>query len=225
MDVSREDQKNKDCLDRSGFVVLADVIPDALMDIRYYTAYNFVGTRIDAYEAPVAYLTKEAAFALKNASEDLKEQGYLVKIFDAYRPQSAVNHFKRWVQDAGATEMKPYFYPDIDKSVLFASGYISARSSHSRGAAVDITLVDISSGQELDMGSTFDFFGEISHSANTKGLTDAQLRNRAILRNAMIEHGFKTIVTEWWHFYLRDEPYPDTYFDFPVTAVKSDQNE
>ena len=146
MDVSREDQKTKDCLDRSGFVVLADVIPDALMDIRYYTAYNFVGTRIDAYEAPVAYLTKEAAFALKNASEDLKEQGYLVKIFDAYRPQSAVNHFKRWVQDAGATEMKPYFYPDIDKSVLFASGYISARSSHSRGAAVDITLVDISSG-------------------------------------------------------------------------------
>ena len=208
---------NNECFDKSGFVVLEEVIPEAIYDIRYYTEYNFVGTRIDSYEAPVAYLTKEAAIALKNASDDLKEQGYLIKIFDTYRPQTAVNHFKRWSRDFHATEMKQYFYPDMDKSELFASGYISERSSHSRGAAVDLTIVDIKSGKELDMGSPFDFFGEISHSANTKGLTEEQLRNRSILRKAMEDNGFKTIFTEWWHYMLRDEPYPDTYFDFPVT--------
>ena len=198
--------------------MLEDVIPDAIYDIRYYTDYNFVGTRIDSYEAPVAYLTKEAAIALKNASDDLKKQGYFVKIFDTYRPQSAVNHFKRWSRDFQATEMKQYFYPDMDKSELFASGYISERSSHSRGAAVDLTIVDAKSGKELDMGSPFDFFGEISHSANTKGLTEEQQRNRSILRKAMEDNGFRTIFTEWWHYMLKDEPYPDTYFDFPVTA-------
>ena len=209
---------NNACFDKSGFVVLEDVIPDAIYDIRYYTDYNFVGTRIDSYEAPVAYLTKEAAIALKNASDDLKKQGYFVKIFDTYRPQSAVNHFKRWSRDFQATEMKQYFYPDMDKSELFASGYISERSSHSRGAAVDLTIVDAKSGKELDMGSPFDFFGEISHSANTKGLTEEQQRNRSILRKAMEDNGFRTIFTEWWHYMLKDEPYPDTYFDFPVTA-------
>ena len=220
--MSNEHSKKQDILDKSGFVLVADVIPDAIMDIRYYTDFNFVGTRIDSYEAPLAYLAKEAALALKQASDDLKAQGYRIKIFDTYRPQSAVNHFKRWVQDFNANEMKAYFYPDIDKSVLFESGYISARSSHSRGAAVDLTLVDISTGQEVDMGSTFDFFGEISHSAHTEGLTEEQIQNRAILRNAMVENGFRTIMTEWWHFMLKNEPYPDTYFDFPVTAVKSE---
>ena len=220
--MSNEHSKKQDILDKSGFVLVADVIPDAMMDIRYYTDFNFVGMRIDSYEAPVAYLTKEAALALKHASDDLKAQGYRIKIFDTYRPQSAVNHFKRWVQDFNANEMKAYFYPNVDKSVLFESGYISERSSHSRGAAVDLTLVDISTGQEVDMGSTFDFFGEISHSAYTEGLTETQIHNRTILQKAMVKHGFKTIVTEWWHFYLKDEPYPDTYFDFPVTAVKSE---
>ena len=217
-DLGRKTRKSAHCLDRSGFVSLADVIPDAILDIRYYSAFNFVGTRIDAYQAPVAYLTKEAAIALKRACEQFKAQGYLIKVFDTYRPQSAVNHFKRWEQDMNATEMKAYFYPDLEKSALFASGYISERSSHSRGAAVDLTLVDIKSGLELDMGSAFDFFGQVSHSMHTEGLTDAQIRNRSILRNVMIEHGFKPIVTEWWHFTLQNEPYPDTYFDFPVTA-------
>lgn len=207
---------NNVSLDKSGFVVLSDFIPDAVMDIRYYTEYNFVGTRIDSYEAPVAYLTKQAALALKRASDDLKKQGYLLKIFDAYRPQSAVNHFKRWSQDPNATAMKAYFYPDVDKSVLFSSGYISARSSHSRGAAVDITLVDSKTGQELDMGSPFDYFGEVSHTAYTEGLTDEQLSNRLILRKAMTDNGFKTIMTEWWHYTLVNEPYPNTYFDFSV---------
>ena len=203
--------------DKSDFVLITDVIPDALLEIRYYSTLNFVGERIDSYEAPVAYLTKETALALKKASDDLKKQGYVIEIFDAYRPQSAVDHFKRWAKDLGATQMKPYFYPDVDKAELFSLGYIAEKSSHSRGAAVDLTLVDMMSGQELDMGSAFDFFGEASHSEHIEGLTETQINNRRILRKAMIENGFKPLAEEWWHFSLENEPYPDTYFDFPIT--------
>ena len=203
--------------DKSGFVLLTDVIPDTLLEIRYYSAFNFVGKRIDAYEAPVVYLTKETALALKKANDDLKKQGYVIKVFDAYRPQSAVDHFNRWAKDLNATQMKPYFYPNVDKSELFTRGYIAEKSSHSRGAAVDLTIVDMMSGQELDMGSAFDFFGEESHSEHTEGLTEMQINNRKILRNAMVENGFKPMAEEWWHFSLENEPYPDTYFDFPIT--------
>ena len=148
-------------IEKAGFVPVTDVIPEALLEMRYYSAFNFVGERIDSYKAPVAYLTRETAQALKKASDELKKQGYIIEIFDAYRPQSAVDHFKRWARDPGATEMKPYFYPDVDKSELFARGYIAERSAHSRGAAVDLTIVDMMSGQELDMGSAFDFFGDV----------------------------------------------------------------
>ena len=209
--------QNERSTDKSGFVLLTDLIPDALLEIRYYSTFNFVGTRIDAYEAPVAYLTKEAAYALKKASDDLKSQGYLIEIFDAYRPQSAVDHFKRWAEDLGALEMKPYYYPNVDKSDLFKLGYIAEKSAHSRGAAVDLTIVDMMSGQELDMGSAFDFFGEVSHSEHTEGLSEAQINNRMILRRAMTANGFKPMAEEWWHFSLENEPYPDTYFDFPIT--------
>ena len=202
--------------EKVGFVLLTDVIPDAVLDIRYYSTYNFVGERIDSYEAPVAYITKEAAYALKKASDALREQGYCLKIFDAYRPQSAVDHFKRWAEDVNDTEMKKYFYPDLDKSELFTKGYIAERSGHSRGAAVDLTIVDMVSGRELDMGGGFDFFGEISHSYHTEGLTEEQINNRAILRKAMTENRFKVLAEEWWHFSLENEPYPNTYFDFPV---------
>ena len=201
-----------------GFVLLTDVIPDAILEMRYYSTFNFVGERIDSYLAPVAYLTREAAEALRNASEDLKQQGYRLKIYDAYRPQSAVNHFKRWSRDLHATEMKPYFYPDLDKYELFSQGYIAEKSGHSRGAAVDLTIVDMRDGREVDMGCGFDFFGELSHAAHTEGLTDAQIQNRLILRKAMTENGFRTLATEWWHFSLQNEPYPDTYFDFPILA-------
>ena len=210
------ERDGKRSFEKAGFVLLTDVIPDALLEIRYYSTLNFVGERIDAYEAPVAYLTKEAAYALKNASDDLKKQGYVIEIFDAYRPQSAVDHFKRWAKDLDAVEMKPYFYPDVDKSELFTKGYIAEKSAHSRGAAVDLTIVDMMSGQELDMGSAFDFFGEVSHSEHSEGLTEAQINNRKILRRAMTDNGFKPIAEEWWHFTLADEPYPDTYFDYPV---------
>lgn len=203
--------------DSYGFVRVTDVIPDAILEMRYYSTFNFVGERINGYEAPVAYLTKEAAAALKNVSDDLMEQGYRIKVYDAYRPQTAVDHFKAWAADAQDIRMKEYFYPKLDKSVLFISGYIASKSGHSRGSTVDLTIVDMKTGREVDMGGGFDFFSEISHPSHTEGLTQEQINNRNILRDAMVSNGFKALSTEWWHFTLKDEPYPDTYFDFPVT--------
>ena len=199
------------------FVVVSQVIPDAILEIRYHSTFNFVGDRIDGYDEPCALLTREAALALKEASDDLMAQGYRIKIYDAYRPQDAVNHFVRWAKDLGDTRMKAYFYPEVDKSQLFSSGYIAKRSGHSRGSTVDITLFDLSTGKDADMGGTFDYFGDASH-YEYKKLTPEQKNNRLILRKAMTAHGFKPISTEWWHFTLIDEPYPDTYFNFPVSS-------
>ena len=202
--------------EEEGFVLITDVIPDAILEIRYYSTFNFVGERIDAYEAPVAYLTREAAEALKNVSDDLMAQGYRIKIYDAYRPQTAVDHFKAWAEDLEATEMKPYFYPEVDKSELFDKGYIAAKSGHSRGSTVDLTIVDMMTGREVDMGGGFDYFGELSHPDYTETLTQEQIENRMILRKAMVNNGFRPLPEEWWHFTLENEPYPETYFDFPV---------
>ena len=202
-------------MDSSDFVKIAEVIPDVILEIRYYSTYNFVGDRIDGYEAPVALITKEAAEALKAASEDLKAQGYRLKIFDAYRPQTAVNHFIRWAEEVDDIRMKDYFYPMVDKSLLFDLGFICAKSSHSRGSTVDLTLFDMDTEREVDMGATFDWFGEESYPTYTD-LSEDQLRLRGILRDAMLDAGFKPFDTEWWHFTLADEPFPDTYFDFPV---------
>ncbi len=204
--------------DGSRFVMISETVPDAILEIRYYSTYNFVGERIDGYQAPVALLTREAAEALKEVSDELAEQGYRLKIYDAYRPQSAVEHFKRWAADLEDVSMKEYFYPDLDKSVLFSQGYISSKSGHSRGSTVDVTLFDMDTGKELDMGGTFDWFGPRSH-PNFTGLTEEQAANRKLLRDTMLAHGFKGINTEWWHFTLKNEPYPDTYFDFPVTLL------
>ncbi|MBR1506978.1 MAG: M15 family metallopeptidase [Eubacterium sp.] len=190
-----------------------------MLEIRYYSTYNFVGDRIDGYEEPVAILTKEAATALKAVSDELKEKDYRLKIYDAYRPQRAVTHFVNWASDSNDTRMKEYFYPEIDKSILFSQGYISYHSGHSRGSTVDLTLFDMKTEKEVDMGGTYDYFGSLSR-PDYKGITDEQYINRMILRNAMIAHGFKPINTEWWHFTLANEPYPDTYFDFPVNSKK-----
>ena len=198
-----------------GFVYVTDVIPTAQLEIRYFSEDNFVGAFIDGYEAPKAILTVEAAEALKKAADILEEQGYYIKIFDAYRPQRAVDHFVRWSKDLDDTKMKEKYYPDLDKSVLFELGYIAEKSGHSRGSTVDLTLVEISSGKELDMGSGFDFFGDISNHG-THLITPEQEKNRNILRDAMVEAGFKVYPEEWWHYTLENEPYPDTYFDFPV---------
>lgn len=202
--------------DSSGFVSLAEAVPDVILEIRYYSTYNFVGDRIAGYEEPCALMTKEAAAALKNASDDAMKQGYRLKIYDTYRPQTAVDNFIAWAQDKDDTRMKEYFYPELDKSVLFDQGYIMARSGHSRGSTADLTLFDMSTGKEADMGGTFDYFGELSHPDYTEGLTKEQLQNRKTLRDIMVNNGFAPLDTEWWHFTLKDEPYPETYFTFPV---------
>ena len=204
--------------DASGFVLLSDAVPDAILEIRYYSTYNFIGDRIDGYVEPIALLTKEAAAALKEVSDDLMQQGYRLKIYDAYRPQMAVSHFMRWALDFEDTRMKEYFYPELEKDVLFPLGYIAEHSGHSRGSTVDLTLFDMTTEKEVDMGGTFDYFGELSHPDYT-GITEEQYQNRMILREAMLAHGFKPLEEEWWHFTLEDEPYPNTYFTFPVSTA------
>ena len=208
-----------DIRDHSGFVSIGEVIPDALLDVRYYTTYNFVGARIDGYEQPVVLLTKEAATALKRVSDDLLARGLRLVIYDAYRPQRAVDHFVRWAEDVADDRMKAVFYPEVDKADLFERGFIAKRSGHSRGSTVDLTLLNEKTGSLVDMGGPFDFFGELSHPDYT-GVTPEQHANRMLLRETMLKHGFKPLRTEWWHFTLRDEPYPDTYFDFPVREIK-----
>ena len=202
----------------SGFVLLSDFVPGVIQEIRYYSTYNFIGDRIDGYEEPCALLTKEAARALKTVSNEMMVQGYRLKVFDAYRPAGAVRHFVLWGIEDQDIRMKPYFYPDLTKQELFEKGYIANQSSHSRGSTIDLTLFDMSTGKELDMGSPFDLFGVISH-PDYRGITEEQYANRMILRNAMLRHGFEPIDCEWWHFTLKDEPYPDTYFEFPVSSA------
>ena len=211
------DEDSEGLPEAEGFVLVTDVIPDAILEIRYYTDYNFVGEQIDGYEEPVALLTKEAAEALKAANDDLEEQGYCIKIYDAYRPQSAVDDFIDWANDTSDTKMQEYFYPEVNKANLFSEGYIAYHSGHSRGSTVDLTIVDKATGEDVDMGGTFDYFGQVSHPDYT-GITDEQYANRMILRDAMTSHGFKAITTEWWHFTLQNEPYPNTYFNFPVSS-------
>ena len=218
-----------------GFVYLAEAVPDAILEVRYYSTYNFVGDRVRGYERPTPMLTAEAAEALKAVSDELRPMGYRLKIYDSYRPQRAVDHFVEWAQDTDDTRMKAYFYPDLDKSVLFPQGYIMAKSGHSRGSTVDLTLFDMNAGKEADMGGTFDWFGRESHpdwggdpetreytggfpgdAPAGRRITAEQFRNRMLLRTVMLKHGFKPLDEEWWHFTLDNEPYPDTYFDYPV---------
>ena len=200
---------------REHFVSLTEAVPDAILEIRYFGTYNFVGSRIDGYLAPTALLTQEAADSLKAVSDDVMKLGYRLKIYDAYRPQCAVDHFVRWSEDPADTLAKRFFYPMLDKPVLFEQDYIMAKSGHTRGSTVDLTLFDMDTEKEVDMGGTFDWFGEESHPDYT-GITPVQYANRMVLRDAMLRHGFKPLDSEWWHFTLRNEPYPDTYFTFPV---------
>ena len=211
------DYKRKVTMDPSGFVLLGDFVPGVVQEIRYYSTYNFVGDRVDGYEEPVALLTIEAARALKSVAAEVNAQGYRLKIYDAYRPADAVRHFVRWGIEDLDLRMKPYFYPELEKQELFKRGYIASVSSHSRGSAVDLTLLDMSTGKEVDMGSPFDLFSEISH-PDSREVTREQYDNRMLLQNAMTRNGFAPIDCEWWHFALKDEPYPDTYFEFPVSA-------
>lgn len=197
------------------FVDAAEVVDGLVVDMRYYGDNNFVGTRIDGYEAPRCLLTEEAATAMAKVQRDLAEEELGLKVFDCYRPQRAVRHFVRWAKDPADTRHKAAYYPEVDKSDLFEQGYIVESSGHSRGSTVDVTLVRLDNGSELDMGTPYDFFGKESWPDDTS-VTEEQRLNRTLLADIMTRHNFKPLEEEWWHFTLADEPYPDTYFDFPV---------
>ena len=200
---------------RQDFIYVRDSIPNVVLDIRYFSEDNFMGTRADGYRKATALLTREAASALIEVQKELNRQGLGLKIFDAYRPQKAVNHFMRWADDPADVLTKQKYYPDLPKDRLFELGYIAKKSGHTRGSTLDLTIVTLASGEELDMGSPWDFFGEISH--HDSGLVDDTANaNRDLLRSIMVSHGFRPARTEWWHYTLDNEPYPETYFDFDV---------
>jgi D-alanyl-D-alanine dipeptidase len=198
------------------FIDAATVVDGLVVDMRYFGADNFVGTRIDGYEAPRCLLTRPAAAALAAAQRDLARRGLGLKVYDCYRPARAVAHFVRWARDLADVARKPDYYPDVDKRDLFRLGYIAERSGHSRGSTVDITLVR-RAGRRSDpqMGTPFDFFSPKSWPAdNSVGKTARH--NRAVLAAAMTRVGFQPYEQEWWHFTLRKEPFPASYFDFPI---------
>lgn len=199
--------------DKSGFDKIYNVIDDAVFDLRYYSTYNFTGQKIRGYNAPVAYMTKEALAALAVAAQDLRAQGYRLLVWDSYRPQKAVDHFVEWINNPNDAGDKS-FYPTLNKANLIAGNYIMPKSGHTRGSTIDLTIIK-QDGSFVDMGGTFDLFSERSH-PDYKKLTRKQKRNRKILRDAMLKAGFVGIESEWWHFTLKDEPYKDTYFNFDV---------
>ncbi len=223
----------------AGFVDLGEAAPSITLDIRYYTPHNFVGEPIDGYNKPKCLLTGEAAEALKKVQNELRQFDLSLKVYDCYRPQRAVMHFVKWASNIQDIKTKEEFYPTVDKRNLFRDGYIAERSSHSRGSTVDLTIVPLPApeqekytpGQKLsacflsadkrfkdnsiDMGTGFDCFHELSHTANTKA-GPGQRINRLVLKSLMEKHGFQNYSLEWWHYTLKDEPFPSTYFDFPV---------
>lgn len=200
-----------------GFVYVDEVIPDLRVELRYASAHNFVGERIDGYRGDRPILTREAALALQRVQEELRRFGLELKLFDAYRPQRAVNHFVAWAGELKDTRMKGEFYPGVRKEELFRDDYIASRSGHSRGSTVDLTIVPLGdmSPRELDMGSGFDLFGPESW-PEYRNISPEQRAHRMLLQALMKKHGFRSYSREWWHFTLENEPYPDTYFDFPI---------
>ncbi|MFS8099211.1 M15 family metallopeptidase [Lentzea alba] len=221
-----------------GFVALKDVDPTIRSDMRYYTAHNFVGSRIDGYEAPLCIVTRPTALALRKVQREMLRQGYTLKVYDCYRPQRAVDHFVRWAKDLADQRMKPEFYPRVDKTRLFEDGYIAEKSGHSRGSTIDLTIVKLPPryqrpyvpGERLvdcaapdrfpdntvDMATGYDCFDTLSHTDDPRVVGKAR-ENRQLLKDAMVRNGFRNLPEEWWHFTLNGEPYPDTYFDFPVS--------
>ncbi|MER6345691.1 M15 family metallopeptidase [Streptomyces sp. NPDC001595] len=223
------------------FVALRTVDRTILQEMRYRTSHNFVGERIDGYRQPLCILTRPAAQALHQAQRKLLRQGYSLKVYDCYRPQRAVDHFVRWAEDLDDQAMKAEFYPNVDKTRLFADGYIAEKSGHSRGSTVDLTLVRLPAGptrpyipgqplaachapqdqrfpdNSVDMGTGFDCFDTLSHTLDPR-VQGEQRANRLLLKNTLEELGFVNLAEEWWHFTYKPEPYPDTYFDFPVSA-------
>lgn len=220
------------------FVRLHDVAPTVLQEMRYHSDFNFIGRRIEGYEAPVCWLTRPAAEALAKVQAELRPQGLTLKVFDCYRPQRAVDEFVKWSYQGLEQEMKAFFYPDMSKRRLFAEGYIASRSGHSRGSTVDLTIAPLGDpatpptglrtvpcdhpdaaqrpDEGLDMGTAYDCFSPRSHTLH-EAITGAPREHRLLLKRLMDQHGFRNYSKEWWHYTLRGEPYPDRYFDFPVT--------
>jgi len=198
-----------------GFVYLHDIDSTIKAELRYISHHNFIGKPIDGYFKNTVITTKKAAISLKIIQKKLIPFQLSLKIFDAYRPQQAVNHFVRWANVLNDTLMKHDYYPTIPKNKLFELGYIAEKSGHTRGSTVDLTIVDLKTDAELDMGSPYDFFGIQSHPMYSK-ITKIQRANRLLLRNLMLSNGFIPYENEWWHFTLKNEPFPKTYFNFPV---------
>ena len=198
-----------------GFIYLTDLIPHIEVDLKYYSNHNFVGRKIDGYNAHKVILTEKASIAVQKIENELNKEGLGLKVYDAYRPQTAVNHFKRWAKDIKDTTMRQEFYPRVDKRDLFKKGFIASKSGHSRGSTIDLTIIDLKSKKELDMGVAFDFFGEESGHGYSK-LTSLQKSNRIKLKSIMEKYGFKPYSKEWWHYTLIDEPFKETYFDFKI---------
>lgn len=198
-----------------GFVYVKDHIPDLEVELRYFTTNNFIGKPIEGYHSNKLILTSAATEALKKVQSDLRNQNLCLKVYDGYRPQRAVNHFVAWSKDLNDTIQKREFYPEVEKQFLFKEGYIASKSGHSRGSTIDLTIIDGDTGEPLDMGGPYDFFGEQSW-LEYSDITENQKANRALLQTVMLKHNFRNYIKEWWHFTLRWEPFPDTYFDFEV---------
>lgn len=222
------------------FVSLRSVDPSILVEMRYASSHNFVGRPVRGYDEPVCILTRQAAEALKRAQAEVRRRGFTLKVYDCYRPQRAVNHFVRWARDLDDEKMKAEFYPRVEKRRLFKDGYIAAKSGHSRGSTVDLTLVRRPPGRQaeyrrsddlvdcarpygvrfrdnsIDMGTGYDCFDPLSHTFNGR-IGGTQRRNRLTLKHLLERQNFKPLAEEWWHFTLRDEPFPETFFDFPVS--------
>jgi len=198
-----------------GFVYVQKEIPSIELDVRYHTSNNFVGERVNGYKAAQAVLTVEASTALKKVQNYLQNFGLGLKVFDAYRPQKAVDHFVRWGKDLNDEKMKVTYYPNVEKKNLFKEGYIAKHSGHSRGSTIDLTLIDLTTKEELDMGTSFDKFDPCSW-GHYQNITAQQRANRSFLQSVMILFGFKPYKQEWWHFTLKNEPYPKRYFDFDI---------
>jgi zinc D-Ala-D-Ala dipeptidase len=199
------------------FVDLQTVIPDLKVEVRYAGSDNFIGRPIAGYEAARVYLTRPAAAALARVQEALRPAGLGLLVYDGYRPQRAVDHFVRWGQDLADQKMKAVYYPNVDKARLFELGYIAEKSGHTRGSTVDLTLIDLASGQALDMGSPWDLFDPIS-APDSREVGPTARGHRLLLRTLMVENGFRPYEAEWWHFTLENEPFPETYFDFPIAS-------
>jgi len=198
-----------------GFVYLTDFIPHIAVDMKYFTNHNFVGRPIDGYKSNKIILTERATLAIQKIEKELNKEGLGLNVFDAYRPQIAVNHFKRWAKDIKDTLMRQEFYPRVDKRDLFKKGFIASKSGHSRGSTIDLTIIDLKTKKELDMGVAFDFFGEESGHDYTK-LSNTQKQNRIKLKKIMEKYGFRAYSKEWWHYTYNDEPFKDKYFDFHI---------